>query len=211
MKGKLLTKSITINRYNLLLGCVLVMIIISCELYYLHRTELQLKVLNSTSISFYFRLFFEIVVVFILSLLPYSNYFSIRENEMYTDVFEKEFIKDIDVIIADNLSNVDFQVTDIEHSLGLSRPVLLQKIKLAKGTTLVNYIKYKRIEKAKFLLVSTTNNISEIAYKVGYTDPKYFSKTFKKQEKKSPSQYRKLFFKTEEVQNEILSGLILKK
>ncbi|MBB6461715.1 helix-turn-helix domain-containing protein [Flammeovirga kamogawensis] len=157
------------------------------------------------------KLFIELIAVFILSLFPYRILFFKEKKQEFSSILEDEFIKDIDQLISENIADTDFQVIDIERSLGLSRPVLLQKIKQAKGTTLVNYIKYKRIEKAKLLLATTTDNISEVAYKVGYVDPKYFSKTFKKQEKKSPSQYRKSYYKNEEIQNDKDFDFYLKK
>lgn len=50
-----------------------------------------------------------------------------------------------------------------------------------------------RMEKAKKLLVSTDLGVAEISEKVGYTDYRVFTKSFKKTEGVTPSQYRKEF------------------
>ena len=52
-------------------------------------------------------------------------------------------------------------------------------------------LNYLRIEKAKALMRDTKLQISEIGYKAGYTDPKYFSKVFRDFEGMTPRKYRK--------------------
>lgn len=63
--------------------------------------------------------------------------------------------------------------------------------KKAIGANLVTYLNKLRIEKSKVLLLSTTEKIEDIAKQVGFVDPSYFIKVFKKYEKKTPSYYRK--------------------
>ncbi|MFK7906648.1 MAG: helix-turn-helix domain-containing protein [Chitinophagales bacterium] len=53
-----------------------------------------------------------------------------------------------------------------------------------------NYITGKRLEKAKELLIITDLPISEIAYEVGFQDPLYFTRLFKKNMDITPSNYR---------------------
>lgn len=106
--------------------------------------------------------------------------------EMYTD-----FVIQIEEIVHENLSDPTFSVVEIEKKLGVSRPVLLHRFKKIKGTTLVNFIKKERLKKASELLETTSDNISEIAYKVGFSDPKYFSKSFRQSEALTPTQYRR--------------------
>ena len=58
------------------------------------------------------------------------------------------------------------------------------------GTTFIEYLIGRRMEKAKELLMTTDIRSSEIAYQVGYKDPHYFSHTFKKTQGVSPKEYR---------------------
>ena len=48
-----------------------------------------------------------------------------------------------------------------------------------------------RIQHAEHLIRNSTQNFSQIAYAVGFSDPKYFSKCFKKETGLTPSEYRK--------------------
>ncbi len=61
------------------------------------------------------------------------------------------------------------------------------------GTTPMQYIIYLRISKAKFLLENTDMSISEISSTVGYADPMYFSRLFKKNSGITPLDYRKKY------------------
>ena len=55
------------------------------------------------------------------------------------------------------------------------------------------YLQELRIQKSKELLVSTDLSCQEIAYRIGYDNPVYFSVLFKKMTHLSPTEYRKLY------------------
>ena len=61
------------------------------------------------------------------------------------------------------------------------------------GVNFSTYMKNYRISKAKELLCGTQLKLYEIAEKVGYSDPKYFSKVFKETTGQLPAEYRKTF------------------
>ena len=58
------------------------------------------------------------------------------------------------------------------------------------GKTFVEYLTEKRMERAKELLRYSGKRSSEVAYEVGYRDPRYFSFLFKKTQGCTPSSYR---------------------
>jgi AraC-like DNA-binding protein len=66
---------------------------------------------------------------------------------------------------------------------------LYRKLKSLTNLSGNEFIKNIRLKKAVQLLETQNYNIAEIAYKVGFSDPSYFSKIFKKQYGKSPSEY----------------------
>ena len=72
-----------------------------------------------------------------------------------------------------------------------------QEFKKKYSISPMQYLARVRIKKAQELLASAEGerfNISEIGYAVGYNDPFYFSKVFKKITKLSPKKYRELYF-----------------
>jgi AraC-like DNA-binding protein len=74
--------------------------------------------------------------------------------------------------------------------MGMSRTTLHSKLVALTGMSISRYIRALRLGKAKELLVSTEQNISQIAYAVGFDDPKYFSRVFSEEYGSSPAKFR---------------------
>jgi ligand-binding sensor domain-containing protein/signal transduction histidine kinase/DNA-binding response OmpR family regulator len=108
------------------------------------------------------------------------------EEVVKTNSFLDEVIK----IVETNLTNEEFNVNILAREVGVSRTVLYRKLKQLTGLNLIEFIKLIRLRKASQLLKNNSeSSISEIAYRVGFSDPKYFSKSFKAFYKVSPKEY----------------------
>ena len=81
--------------------------------------------------------------------------------------------------------------TVAEH-FGISEGHLCRLFKGRTGKTLVDFLHQKRIEEAKRLLRESKEYIYQIADRVGFRSPCYFSKVFKELEGRSPKEYRRL-------------------
>ena len=79
---------------------------------------------------------------------------------------------------------------EIGHSMGISRVQLYRKVKALLGYNINDYILNVRLQKAKHYLNERELSISEIAYKVGFASPAYFSTVFKAKCGMSPKEYR---------------------
>jgi transcriptional regulator GlxA family with amidase domain len=82
------------------------------------------------------------------------------------------------------------RVDDLAGMFYLSRRNFERRFKKATANTVNEYIQRVKIEAAKMNLESSQENVNEVMYKVGYSDPKAFRTTFKKITGLSPSQYR---------------------
>lgn len=102
---------------------------------------------------------------------------------------DKKFLTKAIEIIEQNISNSEFGVEVFSDHFNMSRRNLLRKIKSVTGLSVNEFIKNIRMKKSIALLHNAEMNISEVAYSVGFSDPKYFSKCFKEQFGKSPSEY----------------------
>jgi AraC-like DNA-binding protein len=74
--------------------------------------------------------------------------------------------------------------------INISRVQLNRKIKALLGINVNDYILNVRMQKAKFLLNNENITISEVAYKVGFSSPAYFSTVFKSKFDVTPSEFR---------------------
>ena len=104
--------------------------------------------------------------------------------------FEDKIVKNIIRFIENNLSDGTLGFEKIEQHFRLNKVQIYRKLKAITGLSLNNLIKEIRIKHAKEMLSNSEYNISEIAYKVGFHDPLYFSKFFKKEVGVAPKVFR---------------------
>lgn len=84
-------------------------------------------------------------------------------------------------------------ITEIASEFGYNPDYLSSLFRKTTGMTLINYINKTRIEISKSLIANYEVSIKEAAYSCGFSDEKYYMKTFKKLEGMTPSQYKKAF------------------
>jgi signal transduction histidine kinase/ligand-binding sensor domain-containing protein/AraC-like DNA-binding protein len=104
---------------------------------------------------------------------------------------DKDFLGRLDALIEKNFQDPDFSINVFAQKIGIGRTTFYQKVKGITGHPPNEYLHIIRLKKAAELLATTRLNVSEVAYKVGINDPFYFSKCFKTQFGKTPSQFQK--------------------
>ena len=95
--------------------------------------------------------------------------------------------------------NTKISIDDYAESLHISTNWFIHNFKQYAGMSPAQYILSLRMVNAQSLLERTTYNIKEISEIIGYENPLYFSRVFKKEIGKSPAQYRKEMIPTEAV------------
>ena len=86
--------------------------------------------------------------------------------------------------------NAEINIEEYAASRGMSVSWFIRNFRQYAGTTPMQYIVSIRITNAQVLLETTDYNVTEIGSIVGYDNPLYFSRIFKKQKGVSPSEYR---------------------
>lgn len=120
-------------------------------------------------------------------------YYTNNIDKIETDGFsliEREFLNKINSILEKNLDDSSFSVEELAGKLSISRVQLYRKVKAVLGIGVSDYINNFRLEKAKELLMTSTMNISEIAYSCGFASPNYFSTAFKTKYEMTPKDFR---------------------
>ncbi|WP_345949746.1 two-component regulator propeller domain-containing protein [Mucilaginibacter sp. PAMB04274] len=119
----------------------------------------------------------------------FSQQMLLMPTSRVIDSPDETFLNKLLRITESHLENPDFDVAMLVDKAGMSQTVLYRKIKALSGMSISDFIKSVRLKQAAALLVQNKLTIAEVAYAVGFNDRKYFSKEFKKQFGKSPSDY----------------------
>ncbi len=102
-------------------------------------------------------------------------------NYDYEDVKMKDSGNIVDKVIAvitEHLDDSEFGVDQLAMEIGMSRVHLNRKLKESINTSPSILIKSVRLKQAAYLLIKNNVNISEVAYRVGFSNPSYFSSSF---------------------------------
>ncbi|WP_367391287.1 two-component regulator propeller domain-containing protein [Lewinella sp. LCG006] len=104
---------------------------------------------------------------------------------------DEHFLETALQTVEQHMGNYDFNVIQFAEELAVSRPLLFTKLKALTGQTPNNFIKTIRLKRAAQLLKTQKLNVSEVAYQVGFKDPKYFRKCFREKFDEVPSAFGK--------------------
>lgn len=88
-----------------------------------------------------------------------------------------------------NMDNPEYSVEDLSSDVGMHRMNLYRKLQSITGQTPTEFIRSIRLKRAAQLLVKGQLSVSEVADRVGFNTPKYFTKYFKEMFGVTPSQY----------------------
>ncbi len=100
-----------------------------------------------------------------------------------------EFLSDLEIFILQHLDNAEFNVAMLAKHATMSQPVLYRKVKALTGLSVNDFIKSLRLLRAAELLIDSERTVYEVAYMVGFSDRKYFSREFKKAYNITPSAF----------------------
>lgn len=104
---------------------------------------------------------------------------------------DEQFVDKAVKYVEENLSRSDLSVEELSRQLGMSRVHLYKKMLQLTGKTPIEFIRLLRLKRAAQYLRESQLNVSEIAYRMGFNNPKYFSKYFQEEYGMSPSEYQK--------------------
>ena len=105
---------------------------------------------------------------------------------------ERPFMDIVMEVMEKNYDNSEFGVQELADEMRMNRSVLSKKLNAEAGQPTAQFIRNYRLDIAKKMITENVanRNITEIAYRVGFNDPKYFTRCFTKQYGESPSSYK---------------------
>jgi AraC-like DNA-binding protein len=121
--------------------------------------------------------------------LVFSSKMVIEPHDIAITSLDELFIHKALDLIEKNISKTDYTVEELSRDLGISRTLLYKRILALTGKPPLEFIRTLRLKRAAQLLQKSQLNVSEIAFQVGFNDPKYFRKHFKNEFGVIPSKY----------------------
>ncbi len=103
---------------------------------------------------------------------------------------DEQFVKKAVQYVEDNMGRSDLSVEDMSQAFAMSRVMLYKKLLSLTGLSPIEFIRNIRLKRAAQYLRESQDRISEIAYRVGFNNPKFFSRYFKSLYGMLPTEYR---------------------
>ncbi|MDF1550141.1 MAG: response regulator, partial [Bacteroidales bacterium] len=116
-------------------------------------------------------------------------------SEVEIPSMEEKLIKKAISFVEKNIAEAKFSVEDLSRELGMSRVYLYKKLLAITGKSPVEFIRIIRLKRGAQLLQKSQFSVAEVAYKVGFNSPRYFSKYFKEEYGMLPTDFAKKFGK----------------
>ncbi|MBC9795540.1 response regulator [Sinomicrobium sp. FJxs] len=119
----------------------------------------------------------------------FSSEDHLSPSEITVSSMDEKLLKKALKIVEDNISDEQFDIPAFCTELGVSRTMLFTKIKAWTNFTPNEFIREIRMKRAVQLLEQDKLNVSQVSYKVGFRNPKYFARCFRKKYGLTPSEY----------------------
>jgi AraC-like DNA-binding protein/ligand-binding sensor domain-containing protein len=104
---------------------------------------------------------------------------------------QSKFIDRLTYLVEKNLDDSDLSVEKLAGMMNMSQKMLYRRVKSSTGLSIISFIRKIRLKNSAVLLVSTDLSVAEVAYRVGFKDPSYFTKSFGQEFDKTPVQFQK--------------------
>jgi signal transduction histidine kinase/ligand-binding sensor domain-containing protein/DNA-binding response OmpR family regulator len=124
-------------------------------------------------------------------------------KEVTTNPLDQELLEKAINYVHNNITNTDLSADDLAGFLSMSQRNAYRKIKALTNQSLNDFIRIIRLKMAIKLMDERKLTISEIAFNVGFASHAYFTRCFREQFGKSPSEYLSGNVETEDINNHI--------
>lgn len=162
------------------------------------NTEAKLEGLQTGADDYVTKPFnMTILVLRIRKLIELSRYHRVTlgmidpaPSEIVITSLDEKLIEKAVKYVEDNMSRTELSVEELSRELGMSRVHLYKKLLQITGKTPIEFIRVIRLKRAAQLLRESQLHVSEVAFEVGFNNPKYFSRYFKDEFGVLPSVYQ---------------------
>lgn len=121
----------------------------------------------------------------------YKQEITLDPRDVVVSSVDERFLGRVMEMINNHMGDEDFAVSALCKELNMSRSTLFRKLDALTGHSPVEFIRIMRLKRAAYLFQRNFGNVSEVALEVGFSNPSYFTRMFKKTFSATPSDYIK--------------------
>lgn len=125
--------------------------------------------------------------------MHFSQNLEIQPAESTVNSIDERFLEKALNIIEEHLDDMDFSVAQFSQEIAMSQRHLARKLKALTDHSTQDFMRCVRLKHAALLLRNKTDNVTQIAYRVGFKNPSYFAECFRKEFGSPPSKYSDQF------------------
>ncbi|HET8804078.1 MAG TPA: response regulator [Aequorivita sp.] len=119
----------------------------------------------------------------------FSQEIILMPKDISVSSVDEQFLERLQKVLDQNITDSDFSIENFGVAMGVSRMQLHRKLKALTGQSASEFLRTQRLKIAAKILREKKIPISEVGYTVGFNDPSYFTKSFKKEFGKTPTEY----------------------
>lgn len=119
----------------------------------------------------------------------FSREITLEPMQISVSSLDEKFLQRVMTLIEVHMEDEHFSIEDFSQGAGYSRMQFYRKIKALAGQTPSQFVRTIRLKRAAQLLKNKSDNVTQIAYSVGFSSLAYFNKCFKEQFGVTPGQY----------------------
>ncbi|MHB9055985.1 MAG: hybrid sensor histidine kinase/response regulator transcription factor [Paludibacteraceae bacterium] len=123
-------------------------------------------------------------------ILKFQHEHDVSITTMEYNSIDEEYIKTAISMVESRLADEAYDFEQFAIDMSSSKSTLHRKLKSLTGLSPWEFIRNIRLKHAAQMLKSNAGNISEVAFKVGFNDPKYFSRCFKTEFGMTPKEFQ---------------------
>ena len=119
----------------------------------------------------------------------FSREITLEPKQISITSLDEKFLTKVLAIIEDHMDDEMFSIDELSREVGYSNMHFYRKIKALAGETPSQFLRTIRLKRAAELLRKKSDNVTQIAYSVGFSSLSYFNKCFKEQFGVTPGQF----------------------
>ncbi len=121
----------------------------------------------------------------------YAKEVTLMPKDIAINQGDESFLDKVIELVESNITNENLKVEWLAKEMGMSHSVLYKKVQALTDLSVVEFVRSIKLKKAAILLSQTSDAVNIISTSVGFSDAKYFSKSFQNYFGDTPSSFRK--------------------